>query len=154
MTSYLYHCVAQPKCNRSFCPLLFTTLLVANEIINYSGKPSVGALSQKANLKYSLSEIDSTCIQDCTYSISHEICPEVIIALGSFQYTWWRHKMETFSALPVNSPHKGQWRGALMFSLIYTWTNSWVNDRYSGDMRRQPTHYDVTAMQWDIATVV
>ena len=25
--------------------------------------------------------------------------------------------------LPVNSPHKGQWRGALMFSLIYGWTN-------------------------------
>ena len=22
---------------------------------------------------------------------------------------------------PVNSPHKGQWRGALNFSLIYTW---------------------------------
>ena len=28
---------------------------------------------------------------------------------------------------PVNSPHKGQWRGALMFSLIGTWLNSWVN---------------------------
>ena len=33
--------------------------------------------------------------------------------------TWWRHQMEIFSALlalcagnsPVNSPHKGQWRG-------------------------------------------
>ena len=22
---------------------------------------------------------------------------------------------------PVNSPHKGQWRGALVFSLIYAW---------------------------------
>ena len=28
---------------------------------------------------------------------------------------------------PVNSPHKGQWRGALMFSLIYAWINDWVN---------------------------
>ena len=27
---------------------------------------------------------------------------------------------------PVNSPYKGQWRGALMFSLICTWINSWV----------------------------
>ena len=26
---------------------------------------------------------------------------------------------------PVNSPHKGQWRGALMFSLA--WINDWVN---------------------------
>ena len=25
---------------------------------------------------------------------------------------------------PVNSPHKGQWRGALMFSLICAWINS------------------------------
>ena len=28
---------------------------------------------------------------------------------------------------PVNSPHKGQWRGALMFSLICTRINGWVN---------------------------
>ena len=26
---------------------------------------------------------------------------------------------------PVNSPHKGQWRGALKFSLICTWINAW-----------------------------
>ena len=29
----------------------------------------------------------------------------------------------------VNSPHKGQWRGALMFSLICAWINGWVNNR-------------------------
>ena len=33
---------------------------------------------------------------------------------------------------PVNSPHKGQWRGALMFSLICTWINGWVNNRETG----------------------
>ena len=37
---------------------------------------------------------------------------------------------------PVNSPHKGQWRRALMFSLICAWTNGWVNNRGSGDLRR------------------
>ena len=26
---------------------------------------------------------------------------------------------------PVNSPHKGQWREILMFSLICTWINGW-----------------------------
>ena len=31
--------------------------------------------------------------------------------------------------LPVNSPHKGQWHGALMFSLICVWINGWVNNR-------------------------
>ena len=52
--------------------------------------------------------------------------------------TWWRHQMETFSALrsPVNSPHKGQWRGAFMFSLICAWINRWVNNREAGDLRR------------------
>ena len=37
---------------------------------------------------------------------------------------------------PVNSPHKGQWRGTLMFSLIYAWINRWVNSREAGDLRR------------------
>ena len=64
--------------------------------------------------------------------------------------------METFSALlalcagnspvPVNSPHKGQWRGALMLSLIYAWINDWVNSREAGDLRRQRGHYDVSVM--------
>ena len=34
---------------------------------------------------------------------------------------------------PVNSPHKGQWHGALMFSLICTWINVWVNNRQAGE---------------------
>ena len=48
--------------------------------------------------------------------------------------------------LPVNSPHKGQWRTALMFSLICSWTHSWVNNPYTGDLRRHCTHYDVIVM--------
>ena len=59
--------------------------------------------------------------------------------------------METFSALlaicagnsPVNSPHKGQWRGALMFSLIWAWINGWVNNGEAGDLRRHRAHHDV-----------
>ena len=47
---------------------------------------------------------------------------------------------------PVNSPHKGQWRGALMFSLIFVWTNGWENNRDAGDLRCHCTHYDVTVM--------
>ena len=66
---------------------------------------------------------------------------------------WWRHQMETFSALlaicvgnsPVTGefPHKGQWRGALMFSLIWAWKNGWVNNRVTADLRRYRAHYDV-----------
>ena len=47
---------------------------------------------------------------------------------------------------PVNSPHKGQWRGALMFSLICVWINGRVNNREAGDLRRYRAHYDVTVM--------
>ena len=70
--------------------------------------------------------------------------------------SWWRHQMETFSALlalcagnspvPVNSPHKGQWRGALVFSLIFAWINDWINNREAGDLTRHRGHYDVNVM--------
>ena len=33
-----------------------------------------------------------------------------------------------------------------MFSLIYTWTNCWANNRGAGDLRRHRTHYDVTVI--------
>ena len=47
---------------------------------------------------------------------------------------------------PVNSPHKGQWRGALMFSLMCARINNWVNNGEAGDLRRNRVHYDVIVM--------
>ena len=47
---------------------------------------------------------------------------------------------------PVNSPHKGQWRGTLMFSLICAWIKGWVNNLEAGYLRRHRAHYDGTAM--------
>ena len=47
---------------------------------------------------------------------------------------------------PVNSPHKGQWRGALMFSLICAWINGWVNNSEAGDLRCHRAHYDAIVM--------
>ena len=47
---------------------------------------------------------------------------------------------------PVNSPHKGQWHGDLMFSLICAWINDWVYNREAGDLRHQRAHYDVIVM--------
>ena len=46
---------------------------------------------------------------------------------------------------PVNFPHKYQWRGALMLSLICAWINSWVNNRGAGDLSHR-AHYDVIVM--------
>ena len=49
---------------------------------------------------------------------------------------------------PVNYHHKGQWRGALMFSLIWAWTNGYVNNRNANDLKcRHRAHYDATVMR-------
>ena len=45
---------------------------------------------------------------------------------------------------PVNSPPKGQWPENLMFTLICSWINGWVNNGEAGDLRRYCAHYDVT----------
>ena len=55
---------------------------------------------------------------------------------------------------PVNSLHKGQWRGALMFSLICAWINFWVNNREAGNLRRYHAHYDVIVMVDDETRIV
>ena len=48
---------------------------------------------------------------------------------------------------PVNSPHKGQWRGALMLTLICARINGSVYNREAGDLRRNRVHYDVMVMR-------
>ena len=57
-----------------------------------------------------------------------------------WSFVWGIHRS------PVNSPHKGQWRGALVFSLICAWIHGWVNNRGAGDLRRHRAHYDATVM--------
>ena len=69
---------------------------------------------------------------------------------------WWRHQMETFSALlalcagnsPVTCEFPSQRRVARSFDvfLICAWINGWVNNREAGDLRRHGAHYDVTVM--------
>ena len=64
------------------------------------------------------------------------------ICIYIYVVAWWHHQMETFSAklvlceknTPVNGGflHKGQWRGALMFSLIYA-----LNKRLRKERRRR-----------------
>ena len=47
---------------------------------------------------------------------------------------------------PGTSPHKCQWSGALMFSLICAWINGWVNNREAGDLRIHRAHYNAIVM--------
>ena len=50
----------------------------------------------------------------------------------------------------VDSHHKGQWRGALMVSLICAWTKGWANNRDARDLRVHRSLYDVRVMlSWE-----
>ena len=81
----------------------------------------------------------------------------VIIIGESLRESWWRHQMETFSALLAicagNSPVPGEFPAqrpvtwSFDFSFICVWTNDWLNDREAGDLRRNRAHYDVMVMR-------
>ena len=74
---------------------------------------------------------------------------------SQYSPTWWRHQMETFSALLAicagNSPVTGeiptQRPVTRRFDIFLTWINSWVNNREAGNLRRHRAHYDVTVMK-------
>ena len=109
---------------------------------------TTGFLSQRASNAENVS-MPWRLMRNVDYRL-HPNFDEKIVA------SWWRHQMEKFPRYwpfvrgihrsPVNSPHKGQWRGALIFSLICAWINAWVNNREAGDLRRHRVHYDVIVM--------
>ena len=71
--------------------------------------------------------------------------------------TWWRHQMETFSALLAicaeNSPVPGEFPAqrpvTRSFDVFFDLrlNNGWVNNREAGDLRRYLAHYDVSVMK-------
>ena len=71
-------------------------------------------------------------------------------------FAWWRHQMETFSALlsicAGNSPVTGEFltqrpvTRRFDVSLICAWINGWVHNRKAGDLGRHRAHCDVTVM--------
>ena len=73
---------------------------------------------------------------------------------------WWRHQMETFSALLAlcagNSPVHGEFFAQRPVTRSYDVyfdmhpINGWVNNREAGDLTRHHTHYDVILMLTDI----
>ena len=69
------------------------------------------------------------------------------------RYAWWRHQMETFSAVCAGkSPVTGEFPAqrpvtrSFVFSLISVWINCWVHNRDTGDLISHRAHYDVFVM--------
>ena len=92
---------------------------------------------------------------DCLFSSLFRLTPERNI--NKALHSWWHHQMETFSALLAlcagNSPVTGEFpsqrpvtRSFDVSFLIGAWTNGWVNNRDTGDLRRHRAHHDVIVM--------
>ena len=111
--------------------------------------------------------LDNLCLQKrpllyVTWGISQNVqfaeCPIVRVKSLHDDVIKWKHFPRYWPFVrgihrsPVNSPHKGQWRGALIVSLFCDCINSWVNNRVAGDLRRHRAHYDAIVMttHWKI----
>ena len=95
----------------------------------------------------------SMCLD--TLHVSHQerdVSSSTLVFIPHHDVIKWKHFPRNWPFVrgihrsPVNSQHKGQWRGALKFSLICVWINDWVNNRKAGDLRCYRTHYDVIVM--------
>ena len=120
--------------------------------------PSYRRITEKWHFRY-----HKTCTEKSRREFCHWDENGQIYHKWTTKMSWWRHQTETFSALlaicarnspvPVNSPHKGQWCGTLMFSLISAWINGSANNPEAGDLRRNRAHYDVIVM-WQAIVIL
>ena len=95
----------------------------------------------KVNYNQLVLSIIITCNDICAaYSEHHDDVIKWKHFPRYWPFVWGIHRPR------VNSPHKGQWCRALMFSLICTWINGWVNNREAGDLRCNRAHYDATQL--------
>ena len=119
-------------------------------------------LAKKANLRYHTSPVDVMIISRqptiwCRLWCDLQYIP-MIIYMAHAMLSWWRHQMETFSALLAlcagNSPVTGEFPSQrpvtqnfdVLLFLSAPWINGWVNNREAGDLRRHRTRYDVIMM--------
>ena len=98
---------------------------------------------------HKVSETDQTWLDGCLQSVTP--------SSGALWHIYWVHDdvinwkhiprywpfVREIQRSPVTSPHKGQWRGALMGFFICARINGCVNNREAGDLRRHCAVYDV-----------
>ena len=131
-----------------FLSLLFNLLVLKPE---YSRRTRpISWLLMHWQLTNRVARSPATTTVDTAWHDSHGDC----VMIPVFSFSWWRHQMPRYWPFvrgihrwPVNSPHKGQWRGALMLSLICARIDGWVNNLKAGDLRRHCAQYSVTVME-------
>ena len=87
------------------------------------------------------------CQQTREFGIIHKCSLHYVIIMYYSMATWWRHQMETSSALPAmcagNSPVIGEFPTQRP---VCAWFTGWTNNPEAGDLRRYHAHYDVAVM--------
>ena len=148
---YVNGCIIFP----TVLPIIQTTLKDYQQIIvmvypflNYAGNFYRGFYLSHIDMIFH--EKVGDCQIQCHFTHSFScyctiICHDDVIKWKHFPRYWLF--VRGIHRSPVNSPHKGQWRGALKFSLNCVWKNDWVNNREAGDFWRYPAHYDITVMR-------
>ena len=121
--------------------------IIQTKLSQYRGWWCIGSVkTELQSLKWKLNNRQCFNIEEIckTYKTTIYIYHDDVIKWKNFPRYW--PFVRGIHRSPVNSPHKGQRRGALMFSSICVWINGWVNSREAGDLRRYRDHYDVTVM--------
>ena len=128
------------RCPDAITPMVFSNRQTINNFVGGGGGEGGGGVGYpfvSLLLHVSFSRSDN----------SHFITrPNVIQKSVPLDSPWWRHYMETFSALLAfcagNSP-------PVPFDVFFicAWMNDWVHNREAGDLRCYRAHYDVTEMQ-------
>ena len=104
---------------------------------------------QEARIKYWIHPVSTTCgpfYVAATYKQPQLRMHDDVIKWKQFPRYWLL--VRGIHRSPVNSPHKGQWRGALVFSLICARKNGWANNK-------TPVIWDsiafiMTSLQWQL----
>ena len=121
-------------------------------IMNMCSVYIVHVMSEYDTAIMSLSHAHVGFIWDQGHFASHVLLPLIKMCSKHDDVIQWKHFPHYWPFVrgihrsPVNYPHKGQWRGALLFSLICASTYGWVNNRDAGTLRRNHAHYDVRVM--------
>ena len=83
-------------------------------------------------------------VVDCVLGTANSGCHDDVIKWKHFLRYW--PLVREIHQSPVNSPHKDQWRGVLMYSLICVWTNGWANNGEAAALGRHRAHYYIIVM--------
>ena len=123
----------------------------AGDLWRHRAHYDVIVMSTSQALRTTYHVLYDTFHESCTRLAQFVLCGFILVELilSHDDVIKWKHFQRNWPFVreihwsPVNSPHKGQWRGALMFSLICVWINDWVNNGDAGDLIRYCAHCDV-----------